>query len=37
VIFTVHVTPSAARSLALTAGQRVWVVIKTHSCHLVTE
>ncbi len=36
VTFTVHVTPSAARSLALSAGQPVWIVLKTHSCHLVS-
>jgi len=33
--FLVHVTPSAVRELELTAGQRVWLVLKTHSCHLV--
>jgi len=33
--FLVHVTPGAARSLDLAPGQRVWLVIKTHSCHLV--
>jgi molybdate transport system ATP-binding protein len=33
--FLVHVTPGAARSLDLTPGQLVWLVIKTHSCHLV--
>ena len=37
VTFTVHVTPSAARSLGLAAGKRVWIVLKTHSCHLVGE
>lgn len=36
-IFVVHVTPGAARSLELSAGQRVWLVIKTHSCHLVED
>jgi molybdate transport system ATP-binding protein len=35
-IFTVHLTPGAARSLELTAGKPVWVVLKTHSCHLVS-
>jgi molybdopterin-binding protein len=35
--FTVHLTPGAARSLELTAGRRVWLVLKTHSCHLVEE
>lgn len=33
--FVVHVTPGAARSLDLSAGQHVWLVIKTHSCRLV--
>jgi molybdate transport system ATP-binding protein len=33
--FLVHVTPSAVRSLDLAPGQLIWLVIKTHSCHLV--
>jgi len=33
--FLVHVTPGAVRSLDLSAGQLIWLVIKTHSCHLV--
>jgi molybdate transport system ATP-binding protein len=33
--FVVHITPSAVRSLALAPGQKVWLVLKTHSCHLV--
>ena len=33
--FIVHVTPGAVRALELSAGQRVWLVLKTHSCHLV--
>jgi molybdate transport system ATP-binding protein len=33
--FQVHVTPGAVRSLGLAPGQLVWLVIKTHSCHLV--
>jgi molybdate transport system ATP-binding protein len=33
--FTVHVTPGALRSLELTVGSVVWLVLKTHSCHLV--
>jgi molybdate transport system ATP-binding protein len=33
--FTVFVTPEAVRSLQLGPGRRVWLVIKTHSCHLV--
>ena len=36
-VFLVHITPGAARSLELAAGQRVWLVIKTHSCHLVED
>jgi len=33
--FLVHVTPGAVRSLDLSPGLLVWLVIKTHSCHLV--
>jgi molybdate transport system ATP-binding protein len=32
----VHVTPGALTSLGLAEGQRLWLVIKTHSCRLVT-
>jgi len=35
VIFTVHVTPGAERGLELAAGKKVWLVLKTHSCHFV--
>ena len=35
--FIVHVTPGAARTLGLAAGSRVWLVLKTHSCHLVDD
>src|SRR5438552_3125365 len=35
IAFIVHITPGAVRELELTAGRRVWVVLKTHSCHLV--
>lgn len=35
--FTVHVTPGAARSLELSKGQAVWLVVKTHSCHVLTR
>jgi molybdate transport system ATP-binding protein len=35
VTLIVHITPSAERALELAAGKRVWVVLKTHSCHLV--
>jgi len=34
-ILLVHVTPGAVRSLDLAPGQLIWLVIKTHSCHLV--
>ena len=34
-IFQVHVTPGAVRVLDLSPGLLVWLVIKTHSCHLV--
>jgi molybdate transport system ATP-binding protein len=34
--FTVHVTPGAVRSLELQEGSEVWLVVKTHSCHVVT-
>jgi molybdate transport system ATP-binding protein len=35
VTFVVHVTPGAVRALGLAPGQKVWLVLKTHSCHLV--
>ncbi len=35
VTFVVHITPGAVRALELTAARRVWLVLKTHSCHLV--
>ena len=34
--FVVHLTPSAVESLRLTAGDAVWLIIKTHSCRLVS-
>jgi molybdate transport system ATP-binding protein len=34
--FVVHLTPGAVRSLGLAAGQKAWLILKTHSCHLVT-
>jgi molybdopterin-binding protein len=37
VIFTVHVTPGALRALELAADKKVWLVLKTHSCHLVED
>jgi molybdate transport system ATP-binding protein len=33
--FHVHLTPSARESLDLQVGREVWLVIKTHSCHLL--
>jgi len=35
--FLAHVTPGAVRSLELRSGLEVWLVVKTHSCHLVTR
>ena len=35
VVFLAHVTPGAVRTLELTAGRKVWLVLKTHSCHVV--
>jgi len=35
VTFIVHITPGAVRALELSAGHRVWLVLKTRSCHLV--
>ena len=35
IAFIVHITPGAVRALELAAGRRVWLVLKTHSCHLV--
>jgi len=34
-VFEVHLTPAAGDSLGLKPGSEVWLVIKTHSCHLV--
>ena len=36
-LFQVHVTPGALRTLQLVPGKPVWLVVKTHSCHLVTQ
>ena len=33
--FIVHLTPGACQSLALQAGQPVWLVLKTYSCHVL--
>jgi molybdate transport system ATP-binding protein len=35
VTLVVHVTPGAVRTLRLAAEEPVWLVLKTHSCHLV--
>ncbi|HLH07558.1 MAG TPA: molybdenum ABC transporter ATP-binding protein [Terriglobales bacterium] len=35
ILFEVHLTPGAQESLQLVAGKRVWLVIKTYSCHLL--
>jgi molybdate transport system ATP-binding protein len=35
--FTVHVTPGAVRSLQLVPGLVLWLVVKTHSCHVVVS
>jgi molybdate transport system ATP-binding protein len=35
VTFVVHITPGAVRALELVAEKQVWLVLKTHSCHLV--
>ncbi len=37
VIFTVHLTPGAKRSLQLDVDRRVWLVVKTHSCHVLYD
>ncbi len=33
--FRVHLTAGAVRSLALAPGNLVWLIVKTHSCHLL--
>jgi molybdate transport system ATP-binding protein len=37
VIFSANVTPGAARALELVAEGKVWLVLKTHSCHLIAD
>lgn len=37
VVFTVHVTPGAVRALELAVEKKVWLVLKTHSCHFVED
>jgi len=34
--FEVHITPRALEALRLAAGMHVWIVIKTHSCRIVS-
>jgi molybdate transport system ATP-binding protein len=33
--FGVHLTPGAVKSLQLTEGSQVWLVLKTYSCHVL--
>lgn len=35
--FAVHLTLSARDSLGLAPGREVWVIVKTHSCHLLAR
>jgi molybdate transport system ATP-binding protein len=35
--FEVHLTFAAREALALAVGKRVWIVVKTHSCHVMRE
>lgn len=35
VLFSVHLTPGATRALQLKTGSDVWMVLKTHSCHVL--
>ena len=37
VALNVHVTPGATRALELGVGKPIWIVLKTHSCHLVDD
>jgi molybdate transport system ATP-binding protein len=36
-VFQVQITRGAARELSLAPDGKVWIVVKTHSCHLVEE
>jgi molybdate transport system ATP-binding protein len=36
-LFEVHLTLAAREALHLAAGTKVWLVVKTHSCHLMSE
>jgi molybdate transport system ATP-binding protein len=35
--FEVHLTLAAREALKLASGKKVWVVVKTHSCHLMSQ
>ena len=35
--FEVHVTLAARKALTLAPGRKVWLVVKTHSCHLMSQ
>jgi len=35
--FAAHLTLGARDSLGLVPGREVWVIIKTHSCHLLAD
>ena len=37
IAFEVHLTLAAREALQLVQGKNVWVVVKTHSCHLMSE
>ena len=37
VVFTVHLTLGAKRALELAVNQPAWLVIKTHSCHVLED
>jgi molybdate transport system ATP-binding protein len=37
VVFTVHLTPGAKRTLQLDANRAVWLVLKTYSCHVLDD
>jgi hypothetical protein len=32
----VHLTPGAIEALGLTPGRRVWLIVKTYSCRIVS-
>ena len=37
VVFTTHLTPGAKRALELEVHRPVWLVLKTHSCHVLED